>query len=642
MGLSRYELWFATTAIAVVVAGTSVSAQGISPTVIAAGATVPTQGMANQPARINADVSTPAAAPSAEVVQEPAAAIAAPAPAASPAPIDTAADAVKDLAPSAIAAPAEPMPAAAPVVTMDQQVADKIRDLFSGKADQLIDRKIKPAVESFYAARGYAPLWSENGAQSKRGKAAASFLAGVDADGLDPADYPVPSFTSTDVGALAEAELKFTASLLRYVRHAQLGRVHYSRVSADIVYDQVPPEPGAVLGQLAGTDDMANSLDSYNPQHPGYKALKAKLADARGLTGRSRIPAGQPVKVGMNDPRVPAVRERLGIAGAAGDTTFDKALSEAVKKFQRQRDMAQTGVLNNATIDAMNGVRRDHEANIIIANMERWRWLPRDLGQAYVMVNIPDYTLKVVDHGSTVWTTRIVVGKPGEKATPLLSETMKYITVNPTWNVPPSIVHNEYLPALQQDPTVLERMGLRVEYNRDGSVHISQPPGANNALGRIRFNFPNKFLVYQHDTPDKNLFALTTRAYSHGCMRVQFPDKYAEVLLGISNPRDGYTAERIRRMYGNGERDIQLTTPIPVHLTYQTAYVDDAGHLAMRDDIYGRDARLLAVLKNEDRRMADTPAEHREASSGPRRTAMRMVAPPPPPARTSFFGFLFR
>jgi hypothetical protein len=125
-------------------------------------------------------------------------------------------------------------------------------------------------------------------------------------------------------------------------------------------------------------------------------------------------------------------------------------------------------------------------------------------------------------------------------------------------------------------------------------------------------------------------------------MRVQFPDKYAEVLLGISNPRDGYTAERIRRMYGNGERDIQLTTPIPVHLTYQTAYVDDAGHLAMRDDIYGRDARLLAVLKNEDRRMADTPAEHREASSGPRRTAMRMVAPPPPPARTSFFGFLFR
>ena len=411
MGLSRYELWFATTAIAVVVAGTSVSAQGISPTVIAAGATVPTQGMANQPARTNADVSAPAAVPSAEVVQEPAAAIAAPAQRA-PAPIDTAADAVKDLAPSAIAAPAEPMPAAAPVVTMDQQVADKIRDLFSGKADQLIDRKIKPAVEAFYAARGYAPLWSENGAQSKRGKAAASFLAGVDADGLDPADYPVPSFTSADVGALAEAELKFTASLLRYVRHAQLGRVHYSRVSADIVYDQVPPEPGAVLGQLAGTDDMANSLDSYNPQHPGYKALKAKLADARGLTGRSRIPAGQPVKVGMNDPRVPAVRERLGIAGAAGDTTFDKALSEAVKKFQRQRDMAQTGVLNNATIDAMNGVRRDHEANIIIANMERWRWLPRDLGQAYVMVNIPDYTLQ----GGGPWIDRLDDAHRGRQA----------------------------------------------------------------------------------------------------------------------------------------------------------------------------------------------------------------------------------
>ena len=140
--------------------------------------------------------------------------------------------------------------------------------------------------------------------------------------------------------------------------------------------------------------------------------------------------------------------------------------------------------------------------------MERWRWLPRDLGapaigDAYVILNIPDYTLKVMQHGAQVWTTKVVTGKPGIHATPLLTETMKYITVNPTWNVPPSIVYGEYLPALQQDPTVLQRMGLKLERNPDGSVHISQPPGEANALGRIRFNFPNKFLVYQHDTPDK-------------------------------------------------------------------------------------------------------------------------------------------
>ena len=292
------------------------------------------------------------------------------------------------------------------------------------------------------------------------------------------------------------------------------------------------------------------------------------------------------------------------------------------------------------------GVRHDREADIIIANMERWRWLPRDLGKSYVMVNIPDYTLKVMDQGKMVWTTRIVAGKPGEKATPLLSETMKYITVNPTLNVPPSIINNEYLPALAQDPTVLERMGLRVEHNRDGSVHIYQPPGERNALGRIRFNFPNKFLVYQHDTPDKHLFNLDKRAFSHGCMRVQYPDKYAEVLLNISNPRDGYTVERIHRMYGSEERDIHLNNPIPVHLTYQTAFVDDAGRLVIREDVYGRDARTLAALKNEDRRFAETPvserAERREASNAPRRPVrmqvqqVQQVAPPVP---SGFFGF---
>jgi L,D-transpeptidase YcbB len=268
--------------------------------------------------------------------------------------------------------------------------------------------------------------------------------------------------------------------------------------------------------------------------------------------------------------------------------------------------------------------------------MERWRWLPRDLGKAYVMVNIPDYTLKVMNHGAMVWTTRIVAGKGGDKATPLLSETMKYITVNPTWNVPPSIINNEYLPALNQDPTVLERMGLRVAYGRDGTVHISQPPGERNALGRIRFNFPNKFLVYQHDTPDKHLFALDKRAFSHGCMRVQYPDKYAEVLLNIANPKDGYTVDKIHRMFGTGERDIQLENPIPVHLTYQTAFVDEAGHLAIREDIYGRDARLLAALKGDERRIAETPVEHHDPNA-----AKRRVARMPPPTGFSFFQRLF-
>jgi murein L,D-transpeptidase YcbB/YkuD len=215
-----------------------------------------------------------------------------------------------------------------------------------------------------------------------------------------------------------------------------------------------------------------------------------------------------------------------------------------------------------------------------------------------------------MQHGAQVWTTRVVTGKPGIHATPLLTETMKYITVNPTWNVPPSIVYGEYLPALQQDPTVLQRMGLKLEQNRDGSVHISQPPGEANALGRVRFNFPNKFLVYQHDTPDKYLFEKTERAYSHGCMRVQYPDQYAAVLLNITMTNEHWTPERIRSMYGSSEVDLKFPTPIPVNITYQTAFVDDAGKLQIRKDIYGRDATMISMLKGARGREMENVIAH--------------------------------
>jgi murein L,D-transpeptidase YcbB/YkuD len=693
MRRTRFELWLATTALVAVAAGLSLPVQSAPLTEEEISAAVPMPDSANvtlpslsdaaapqpaaeapaaapaePPAAAAVETVVPAAAPVQAATTPAAAPVAAPAAVAQPAianpvtappapavmtraapadaaPVETApAD-----APPAVAAPATPPaapPAAAveaPAPTLDQRVAEKIHELFGGKVERIIDRKNKAAVEAFYTARNFAPIWVDNGSQSVRAKAAAAYLASVSADGLDPADYPAPGFANADPGALAEAEIKFTATVLTYARHAQIGRVHYSRVSSDIVYDLVAPEPGAVLAKVADAADIAQALDSYNPPHAGYKALKAKLAEARNRTGepgRARIAGGKTLKPGMDDPRVPQLRERLGVAGDGADTTYDKVLSEAVKAFQRQHDLGATGNLTSSTVDALNGPRRDRDADVIVANMERWRWLPRDLGRTYVMVNIPDYTLKVMDRGAMAWTTKIVAGKPGEKATPLLSETMKYITVNPTWNVPPSIINNEYLPALAQDPTVLDRMGLKLEHNRDGSVHIYQPPGERNALGRIRFNFPNKFLVYQHDTPDKNLFGQAKRAFSHGCMRVQFPDKYAEVLLGIANPKDGYTVEKIHHMYGSGERDIHLNTPIPVHLTYQTAFVDDAGHLAIREDVYGRDARLLAALKGDERRMADAPVERREPSV--RRQASRSMTVPSAQQSFPLFGGFFR
>jgi murein L,D-transpeptidase YcbB/YkuD len=526
----------------------------------------------------------------------------------------------------AAATPSESAATAAPnpVVEADAAIVEQLRELANGKFDRILaGKKERTSVDAFYAARNYAPLWITDGKANERSQAAIAYLGQVYTDGLDPADYPVPNFTSlSDPAALAQAEIKLTSSVIIYAHHARMGRVHWSRVSGDVYYDRKPPDPTEVLAKLAEPKDVGEALASYEPQFPAYVALKAKLAELRAGKndgGKSPIASGPALKIGMHDERVPQLRERLGVAGD-GDT-YDKPLAEAVKKFQQEHELKATGTLAAATVEALNGRRPDRPTDVILANMERLRWMPHDLGKTYVMVNLPDFTLRVMHDGKQLWKTKIVDGKPA-MPTPIMTAEMKYITVNPTWNVPPSIVAHEYLPALQQDPTVLERMGLKVSSNPDGTIHISQPPGDKNALGRLRFNFPNKFLVYQHDTPDKQLFALDRRAFSHGCMRVQDPVKYAEVLLSVVRPHDGYTEDRIRRMFGSGEVDISFPTFVPVHLTYQTAFVDEQGKLEFREDIYGRDKTLLAILKGDERKVADIPVERRE--NAVRREALAM------------------
>jgi murein L,D-transpeptidase YcbB/YkuD len=522
--------------------------------------------------------------------------------------------------PAAAAEPAkEPLKAASNVPPADQPVADKLRELLSGKTLRVFDRKAeRAAAEKFYAARDYAPVWTQAGGLTAAAKGVIARLNDAASDGLNPADYPVPDFAAaTTPDTLADAELKLTAGMFDYARQAQSGRMHYSQVSGDIAYPEHPTDPNEVLANVTTAKDASAALDSYNPPQKLYKELKKKLAELRGQgdgPAAMPIPDGQTLKYTaarakkqaeevMDDPRVPQLRAKLGIAENADDTHYDARVAEAVRRFQDGADLKPTGMLDERTVRALNSPKQNRQIDTVIVNMERWRWLPRDLGapsigDAYVILNIPDYTLKVMQRGQQVWTTRVVAGKPGIHATPLLSETMKFITVNPTWNVPPSIIYNEYLPALQQDPTVLERMGLRLERGSDGQIHISQPPGEANALGRIRFNFPNKFLVYQHDTPDKYLFAKEERAFSHGCMRVQNPDQYASVLLNITEPNERWTPERVRGMYGSSEIDLKFPTPIPVNITYQTAFVDDAGKLQLRKDVYGRDATMIAMLKN--------------------------------------------
>jgi murein L,D-transpeptidase YcbB/YkuD len=518
-------------------------------------------------------------------------------------------------------------------------VNDKLRDLLSSasKADRILSRKgERQVVEAFYQKRNYAPLWVEQGKATSRAQDVQAYIKTIDADGLEPAEYSFPNFSATSLDGQAETELKFTAMLLTYARHAMNGRVHWSRITAWAFYKE-NYNPVDVLDRLADASNVASAMDSLNPQQPQYQALKAKLADLRAQKadgGPARISYGPLLKYGndkpadksknakdksktakdkekpaeesvvmMQDPRVPLLREKLGLA-AKDDTNFDKELAEAATKFQAIYGLKADGQVGNPTIDALNGPSRDGQINIVLANMERWRWVPRDLGKTHVVLNIPEFTLKVWNEGAIVWTTRVVVGKVGHE-TPLLSETMKFITVNPTWNVPQSIVYNELLPIYESsDPGIFAKQGLRVEQGRDG-IRVYQPPGDKNALGRLRFNFPNKFLVYQHDTSEKFYFERERRAYSHGCMRVQDPVKYADVLLAYAVPKENYTQERIRKMYSDNEINIEFQVQIPVHVTYQTAFVDDAGVLQFRDDLYGLDSKLLSQMRPSERKVAD-------------------------------------
>ena len=334
------------------------------------------------------------------------------------------------------------MKAASNVPAADQPVADKLRDMFASKSARYFDRKAeRAAAEKFYGARDFAPLWTQGGALTATAKGVIARLKDAASDGLNAADYPVPDFAAANSpDALAEADLKLTSSMLDYARQAQSGRMHYSQVSGDIEYPEHPTDPAEVLANITSAKDASATLDSYNPPQKLYRELKAKLAELRGqgdgpVTEIADGPAlkftpahgkKQPAVV-MEDPRVPKLRTKLGITENADDTHYDAKVAEAVRKFQDGADLKGTGILDDRTVKASNSPKRDRQIDTVIVNMERWRWFPRELGapsigNAYVILNIPDYTLKVMQNGAQVWTTRVVTGKPGIHATPLLTE----------------------------------------------------------------------------------------------------------------------------------------------------------------------------------------------------------------------------
>ena len=514
----------------------------------------------------------------------------------------------------------------------DAQISEKLRAMVATKGDKDAERK---AIDSFYASRNYAPMWIRDGRLTGGAKSAILRMKNAQADALEPSDYQIPDFAGA-AGELASADLKLTAAALNYARHLSLGRIAPTRVTVEVDYGKRDVDNADVLRKLADSRDANAAFDSFEPPHQPYKALKRKLADMRNAGPRAdageRIAGGPAIKPGDKDARVPLLREKLNVRlvaqgprtvqvrdkrtgriklvkipaedPAVNELVYDKALFNAIKNVQARADIKPTGVVDSRTIAAINGPTPQQQIDTVTANMERWRWLPRSLGPNYVMVNVPDYTLKVVKEDSVVWRTKIVVGKP-QTPTPLLTGQFDNVIVNPSWYVPQSIIQNELLPAYASDPNVFAKMGLEVKRGPDGHINVVQPPGTANALGRIKFNFQNKYHVYLHDTPERRLFAAERRAFSHGCMRVENPTKFGEIMLAMAIPGPTPTQPQIEKLVGQEEKTFKMVNRPMVHLTYQTAFVDDDGKLQVRDDIYGFDKRIHTIMASDERRVAD-------------------------------------
>ncbi|CAN7224604.1 L,D-transpeptidase family protein [Bosea sp. LjRoot237] len=438
-------------------------------------------------------------------------------------------------------------------------------------------------IVAAYAANENRPFWIDGKDLSAAGKQIATRLGHAGEDGLRPGDYLLPVFEANDKDSLAAADIRLSALAVLYARDARGGRIDPRRLSKLITPKLELPSATEVLSELTGATDAGAVLAAYNPQHDGYQRLKAKLAELRihkPETPVARIPAGPALKVGMRDARVPLVRARLGL-GSSEEPVYDRSTALALADFQKQAGLRADGVLSDQTVAALAMPPSTRLESDIVAQMERWRWLPTDLGENRIVVNIPEYRMRVMHGDKIAHEARVIVGKP-ESATPVFSHKMDHVVVNPSWFVPPSILKKEFLPGLANDPNYGARRGYVVTRGKNGNISVRQPPGERNALGWIKFMFPNDHAVYLHDTPNRSLFGAGKRAFSHGCVRVENPFALADQVLGPE-----WTAERLKRLIGSGERTIKLPQPLAIHLVYETFIVNEAGAVSTFDDIYG-------------------------------------------------------
>ncbi|MBV6657648.1 MAG: L,D-transpeptidase family protein [Devosiaceae bacterium] len=508
----------------------------------------------------------------------------------------------------------------------------------------------RDAVEAFYADRNFESLFVAAGALTDLGLSTLNTFRTADVYGLNPADFEHAAFlepaTATPSAAeAAQADIAMALWTVRYARHAMTGRVNPSAIGRDITLERNFVDAATVLPSMLVADDPTQALLDYHPPHAQFHALRERLAELRDASEAEQyqpIAEGGTLRLGDRDTRVPQLRERLGVPApaatnelgayqpegdaeiilassatplpaeeteqaAADPLVFDEALDVAVRQFQGEHNLSTDGIVGPATFAALNEKAGDLVPHLI-ANMERWRWMPRELGEFHVLANVPEYRLWVMSEGESIFTTRTVVGK-NQHRTAIFSDEMEYIAVNPYWNVPSSITRSELLPRILQDPGYLPARNYEVVSGGRvidpyavnwaavaegaGAPRIRQRPGPRNALGEIKFMFPNQHAIYFHDTPSRGLFGRDRRAFSHGCVRVQDPWAFAEALM-TNEP--GWDGARLRSLQGPRERNKILDRRIPVHITYFTARIDDDGDLIMARDLYGHHGRTLAAL----------------------------------------------
>lgn len=510
-----------------------------------------------------------------------------------------------------------PIIIAPPQTPLAQTIKFGLAAAYNGAAKDSSAYREAQKLYFFYGARHFEPIWLDEGANGEVSFSAPAqkimelFQAAGD-EGLRPSDYLTPdldvSGAKGDPAKMAALETAFSRATMRYATHIYTGRVAPQSVSPSLDIEPKTLDEAALLVQLASSTDPVPVLQALEPTHPEFLALKAALAvfDENQVDTPLHIAAGPTLKPGMSDARVPALRTRFELPATDG-LVYDDALVAAMRSFQQKRNLAVDGVMGPATLTAINGGAPLTRADII-ANMERWRWMPRDLGAFHVFVNIPEYRLAIKRDGVEEYTTRVVVGSV-ENQTPIFSDSIQHIVVNPYWNVPSSIVKGELAPAVLRDPSYIDAHNYDLLY--EGAAispwqvnwsmvstsyfpfKIRQRPGPSNALGQIKFLFPNKHDVYLHDTPSKSFFDRNVRALSHGCIRVQNPMEFAGALMA-NEPN--ISRESLEAMFGPSERWVNPETQIPVHLAYFTVRPQADGTLRSFDDVYGHNASLIAAL----------------------------------------------